>query len=241
MGARRCGDIVVHIMQPGRARVLQPRGTAGRRSAPARRSSGVARLRLERDTRGAARVRGSRVRVAQPGLRIRAPSPFIARIHEIPPRRARVNACRLRGSPRCRRLCAALAARVRAADSSSSSRSLVTAARPRRADSRRRGAAHRRSDARAAIVVALDERGEAWTHGTLAEHLARLARPTRSSVAFVIGSADGLADSARRRNANVVMSLSALTLPHGLGARAARRAALPRGRACSCGHPYHRE
>src|SRR5262245_39852864 len=63
-------------------------------------------------------------------------------------------------------------------------------------------------------VVALDERGERWTTARFAERL-RDWRDDGLEVAFVIGSADGLAEGLKR-DANVIMSLSALTLPHGL-------------------------
>ena len=58
-------------------------------------------------------------------------------------------------------------------------------------------------------------------------------------IAFVIGSADGLAESVKR-DANVIMSLSALTLPHGL-ARVVLAEQLYRATCLLAGHPYHRE
>lgn len=87
-------------------------------------------------------------------------------------------------------------------------------------------------------IVALDERGEAWTTRRLADRLGRW-RDAGESVAFVIGSADGLDDSVRRR-ADAVVSLSALTLPHGL-VRVFVAEQVYRAATLLAGHPYHRE
>jgi 23S rRNA (pseudouridine1915-N3)-methyltransferase len=89
-----------------------------------------------------------------------------------------------------------------------------------------------------ARVVALDERGEAWTTRALAERLGRW-RDDGETVAFVIGSADGLDDSVRRRAAAVV-SLSGMTLPHGL-VRVLLAEQIYRAASLLAGHPYHRE
>jgi len=88
------------------------------------------------------------------------------------------------------------------------------------------------------LVVALDERGEAWATSQLAEKL-RAWRDNASPVAFVIGSADGLAGTVKR-NADVIMALSALTLPHGL-ARIVLAEQIYRSASLLRGHPYHRE
>lgn len=87
-------------------------------------------------------------------------------------------------------------------------------------------------------VVALDERGAAWTTRQLAEHLQRW-RDSAQDVAFVIGSADGL-DDAVKRDASAVFALSALTLPHGL-ARVMLAEQLYRAVSVLIGHPYHRD
>src|ERR1043166_7318352 len=63
-------------------------------------------------------------------------------------------------------------------------------------------------------TIALDERGEPWTTARLASGLAAF-RDRAQPIAFVIGSADGLAPQVKR-NADVIMSLSALTLAHGV-------------------------
>ena len=87
-------------------------------------------------------------------------------------------------------------------------------------------------------VVALDEHGAAWTTAQLAAELRRW-RDEALSVAFVIGSADGLS-SAIKRGAAAVVALSALTLPHGL-ARVVLTEQLYRAVSLLQGHPYHRE
>lgn len=89
-----------------------------------------------------------------------------------------------------------------------------------------------------ALVVALDERGASWTTRTLAESLIRWRDDARD-VAFVIGSADGLADTVKR-DASAVVALSALTLPHGL-VRVIVAEQLYRAVSLLSRHPYHRE
>jgi 23S rRNA (pseudouridine1915-N3)-methyltransferase len=87
-------------------------------------------------------------------------------------------------------------------------------------------------------VVALDERGRSWTTAELAAALEKW-RDSARDIAFVIGSADGLA--ARVKNAaNAVVALSALTLPHGL-VRVMLAEQLYRAASLLQGHPYHRE
>lgn len=86
-------------------------------------------------------------------------------------------------------------------------------------------------------VIALDERGEMPD----TEGLARLVREApggRPAIAFVIGGAEGLDDSVRRR-AGRVLSLSRLTLPHAL-ARVVLVEQLYRVDTLLRGHPYHR-
>ncbi len=89
-----------------------------------------------------------------------------------------------------------------------------------------------------ALVVALDERGQAWTTRELADRLARWRDDARD-VAFVIGSADGLAPDVKR-DAAAIVALSALTLPHGL-VRVLVAEQLYRAVSLLSGHPYHRE
>lgn len=87
-------------------------------------------------------------------------------------------------------------------------------------------------------LVALDERGAAWTTRDLADRLVHW-RADGADVAFVIGSADGLDPSVRKR-AQAVVALSAMTLPHGL-ARVMLAEQIYRAASLVAGHPYHRE
>jgi len=89
-----------------------------------------------------------------------------------------------------------------------------------------------------ATVVALDERGAAWTTRELADRLARWRGEGRD-VAFVIGSADGL-DASVKSGAAAVAAVSAMTLPHGL-VRVIVAEQLYRAASLLAGHPYHRE
>ena len=87
-------------------------------------------------------------------------------------------------------------------------------------------------------VVALDLRGSAWTTRDLAAKLVRW-RDDDTSVAFVIGSADGL-DEAFKRSANERLAVSSMTLPHGL-VRIVMAEQLYRAATLIAGHPYHRD
>jgi 23S rRNA (pseudouridine1915-N3)-methyltransferase len=87
-------------------------------------------------------------------------------------------------------------------------------------------------------LVALDEHGDAWTTAMLAKHL-RSWQDDARSIAFVIGSADGLSPAVKR-DATAVVALSALTLPHSL-ARIVLVEQLYRAVSLLQGHPYHRE
>jgi 23S rRNA (pseudouridine1915-N3)-methyltransferase len=89
-----------------------------------------------------------------------------------------------------------------------------------------------------ARVIALDERGESWTTRLFAERI-HLWRQDRSDVAFVIGSADGLAQRVKR-DAGAVVALSAMTLPHAL-VRIVLAEQIYRAVSLLAGHPYHRE
>ena len=87
-------------------------------------------------------------------------------------------------------------------------------------------------------IVALDERGASWTTRDFAARL-RQWRDERADVAFVIGSADGLAPEVKARAAAQV-AVSAMTLPHGL-VRVVVAEQIYRGITLLAGHPYHRE
>jgi 23S rRNA (pseudouridine1915-N3)-methyltransferase len=87
-------------------------------------------------------------------------------------------------------------------------------------------------------MIAMDERGAAWTTRQLARRLQGW-RDSAQDIAFVIGSADGM-DDAVKRDASAVFALSALTLPHGL-ARIILAEQLYRSASILDGHPYHRD
>jgi len=87
-------------------------------------------------------------------------------------------------------------------------------------------------------IVVLDERGKAWTTRDVASKLEQW-RADNASVAFVIGSADGL-DEAFKRSAADRLAVSAMTLPHGL-VRVILAEQLYRAASVVAGHPYHRD
>lgn len=89
-----------------------------------------------------------------------------------------------------------------------------------------------------ARLIALDERGTAWTTQKLSQHMAQFMQ-TGGDVAFLIGGADGLADRCRAKAA-YCWSLSALTLPH-LLVRVVLAEQLYRAFTLLDGHPYHRD
>lgn len=89
-----------------------------------------------------------------------------------------------------------------------------------------------------ATVVALDERGSALSSADFAKRLARWRDTNVADLAFVIGGADGLADTVRRQAA-FVLSLGPATWPHFL-ARGMLLEQLYRAETLIAGHPYHR-
>ncbi len=89
----------------------------------------------------------------------------------------------------------------------------------------------------ASTVVALDEHGAAWTSAAFAAHLGHW-RDDAVDVAFVIGSADGL-DASVKRRAAATLQLSPMTLPHAL-ARVVLFEQVYRGWSLLNAHPYHR-
>jgi len=84
--------------------------------------------------------------------------------------------------------------------------------------------------------ILFDEHGSLRSSTQWADHLARLAGDAQQD--FVIGGADGLADSVRQQAA-ACWSLSKLTLPHQL-VRAVVLEQLYRAFTIIQGHPYHR-
>ena len=89
-----------------------------------------------------------------------------------------------------------------------------------------------------AELIALDERGRSLSTQKLSEMLAGWMREAVTPV-FAIGGADGLADAVRDR-ARMVVSLSAMTFPHGL-VRVLLAEQLYRAWSILAHHPYHRE
>jgi 23S rRNA (pseudouridine1915-N3)-methyltransferase len=91
--------------------------------------------------------------------------------------------------------------------------------------------------ARARKVV-LDERGKSLTTAELAGRIERW-KQDGGDVAFIIGGADGTSN-ALQQDADLLWSLSPLTLPHGL-CRILLAEQLYRAISLTAGHPYHRE
>lgn len=87
-------------------------------------------------------------------------------------------------------------------------------------------------------VVLLDERGKQLTSKLLASKLSDWQSDGRD-LCFVIGGPDGVSEAVRQR-ADMMWSLSQLTLPHGM-ARALLSEQLYRAWSLQAGHPYHRE
>jgi 23S rRNA (pseudouridine1915-N3)-methyltransferase len=87
------------------------------------------------------------------------------------------------------------------------------------------------------FTAVLDEHGALSTTTDLARRIERWKRDGRD-VTFVIGGADGLARELIQE-ADLVLSLSSLTLPHGL-CRIVLAEQLYRAASLLAGHPYHR-
>lgn len=87
------------------------------------------------------------------------------------------------------------------------------------------------------LLVALDERGQALTTERLAQRLGEWLQQGRD-VCFAIGGADGL-DADLKRSAHLMLSVSAMTLPHQL-VRVILAEQLYRAASLLHHHPYHR-
>jgi 23S rRNA (pseudouridine1915-N3)-methyltransferase len=87
------------------------------------------------------------------------------------------------------------------------------------------------------IVIALDEAGAAWRTADLAARM-REWRAGGADVALLVGGPEGLAPACRSR-ADVLWSLSPLTLPHAL-VRVLVAEQIYRAWTMITGHPYHR-
>ena len=89
-----------------------------------------------------------------------------------------------------------------------------------------------------ALRIALDESGAHLTTRQLAQQMQGWMRGG-CDVAFIIGGADGLHESAKN-GAQQLMALSAMTLPHGM-VRVLLAEQLYRAHSLLHNHPYHRE
>lgn len=88
------------------------------------------------------------------------------------------------------------------------------------------------------MIIALDEKGKQFTSTTLAGNIEKWIQQ-KQNLCFIIGGADGLAENFKK-TADVVWSLSQLTLPHGL-ARVMVAEQIYRAWSILNNHPYHRE
>ena len=87
------------------------------------------------------------------------------------------------------------------------------------------------------FTIALDERGILWNTEDLSKHLKQWEE-NYQNISMIIGGPDGLEKSIRDR-ANLIWSLSPLTLPHAL-VRILVAEQIYRAHSLSIGHPYHR-
>lgn len=102
-----------------------------------------------------------------------------------------------------------------------------------------KGAAKGLRDSRRRILVALDERGRQFGSRDFAQKLGGWRDQGVAEIAFVIGGADGLAESLRQQ-ADLTLSLGQMTWPHML-ARAMLVEQIYRAQQILAGHPYHRD
>ncbi len=86
--------------------------------------------------------------------------------------------------------------------------------------------------------IVLDERGKSLTTADLAKRIQRW-QSEGDDCAFIIGGADGTAPGLQQQ-AEMLWSLSPLTLPHGL-CRVILAEQLYRAISLLAGHPYHRD
>lgn len=91
----------------------------------------------------------------------------------------------------------------------------------------------------APLLVLLDERGKPLSSPALAQWIGRQRDEGQQRLVFALGPADGWLD-AERKKATLLLSLSAMTLPHEL-ARVVLSEQLYRAFTILAGHPYHRD
>lgn len=90
-----------------------------------------------------------------------------------------------------------------------------------------------------AMLVALDERGKALASVEFARRLGQWRDGGVRDLAFLIGGAEGLSESVKKRAA-LVLSLGPATWPHFL-VRGMLLEQIYRAETLLAGHPYHRE
>jgi 23S rRNA (pseudouridine1915-N3)-methyltransferase len=90
-----------------------------------------------------------------------------------------------------------------------------------------------------AAIVLLDERGDGIGSAAFADQLGRWRDGGKAVTAFVIGGADGLAETLRTR-AQITLNFGQTTWPHQL-VRIMLLEQLYRAVTILSGHPYHRE
>lgn len=90
----------------------------------------------------------------------------------------------------------------------------------------------------AGFRIVLDERGKSLTSAAFAQLLGQARDAGHRSTAVLIGGPDGHG-AAARDGADIVLSLGAMTLPHGL-ARVVLAEQIYRAVTILAGHPYHR-
>ncbi|MBX3523793.1 MAG: 23S rRNA (pseudouridine(1915)-N(3))-methyltransferase RlmH [Xanthobacteraceae bacterium] len=89
-----------------------------------------------------------------------------------------------------------------------------------------------------AKIIALDERGKNISSEDFSNRLARLRDDGAACIAFMIGGADGL-DETLRKKADIVIGFGAATFPHQL-VRILLAEQIYRAVTILSGHPYHR-
>lgn len=89
------------------------------------------------------------------------------------------------------------------------------------------------------VVIALDERGQSLASRDFAKRITALGNQGYGELIFVIGGADGLAQTIRDR-AGLQLSFGAMTWPHML-VRVLLMEQLYRAQTIIAGHPYHRD
>jgi 23S rRNA (pseudouridine1915-N3)-methyltransferase len=89
------------------------------------------------------------------------------------------------------------------------------------------------------LLVALDERGAAWSSRVFADRIATWRDHGWPELAFAIGGAEGL-DGGVLDRADAIVSLGPMTWPH-LLVRGLLLEQLYRAQQIRAGHPYHRD